>query len=197
MLEPTRNEHSTPKTLKLVLLDRDGVLCHDSPDYIRSPADWRSIKGSMEALAKLKLAGIRCAVCTNQAGIGRGIFDHQALASTHQHMEALIQSAGGQLDMIRYCPHHPDAGCRCRKPAPGMLIDVLNELGVPAANALFAGDSFSDMQAAKRAHVQGAFLRHDKPGRDTNTIEQQARDSGVALVYANLADLVEDLLSSC
>ena len=86
----TKPKHSTPKHLKLVLLDRDGVLNHDSPGYIRSADDWHSIAGSIEAIASLNQAGIRCALCTNQSGIGRGIFDHQALAGIHQKMQRQI-----------------------------------------------------------------------------------------------------------
>lgn len=190
-----RIEHSTPKNLELVLLDRDGVLCHDSPNYIRSAADWRSIDGSVEAIARLNQAGIRCALCTNQAGIGRGIFDFHALADIHQCMTAQLDAAGARLELIRYCPHHPDAGCGCRKPAAGLLEDCLTELVVPATNALFIGDSLSDMQAAQRAGVQGALVNYAKTGRDSNAVERAAHKMGITLVAANLASLVEVLLA--
>jgi len=192
-LKPAK--HSTLNQPKLVLLDRDGVLNEDSPAYIRAPTDWQSIPGSMEALALLHQADIRCALCTNQAGIGRGIFDHHALAAIHQQMEKQIAAAGGKLELIRYCPHHPEAGCGCRKPKTGMLIDCLTELSVAPEDTLFVGDSLHDMQAALSARCQPVLVRHPKAGRNETELEAQARALGVRWFYPDLASLVEDLIS--
>ena len=192
----TRPKHSTPKHPKLVLLDRDGVLNHDSTDYIRAADDWDGIAGSIEAIAALNQAGIRCALCTNQSGIGRGIFDHAALAGIHQKMLQQIGAAGGRLELIRYCPHLPDAGCSCRKPAPGLLLECCTELGVAPEDTLFVGDSLSDVQAALQANCASALVRYDKAGRATDAIEAQARALGVELVYDDLAQLVKDLVAN-
>ena len=154
---------------KLVILDRDGVINFDSAQFIKSPAEWKPIPGSPEAIAKLNQAGYRVVVATNQSGVGRGLFDMDTLNAIHEKMHKTVAAAGGRIDAIFYCPHAADAGCDCRKPKPGMfqrIAAVYNaELkGVPAI-----GDSLRDLQAAARArrfphpgaHRQG----RENPGR--------------------------------
>src|SRR5690606_28430898 len=106
---------------KLVILDRDGVINEDSDAYIRSVDEWQPIPGSIAAIARLSRAGYRIAVATNQSGLARGYFDEFTLANMHALMLHLVEEAGGHIDALCYCPHGPDAGCRCRKPAPGLL----------------------------------------------------------------------------
>jgi D-glycero-D-manno-heptose 1,7-bisphosphate phosphatase len=112
--------------MKLVILDRDGVINYDSKQFIKSPAEWRPIPGSLEAIAKLNQAGYRVVVATNQSGIGRGLFDMDTLNAIHDKMHRAVLAAGGRIDAIFYCPHAIDAGCHCRKPRTGMFERIAN-----------------------------------------------------------------------
>src|SRR4051812_21382421 len=107
--------------MTLVLLDRDGVINEDSPNYIRRPSEWIPIPGSIQAIARLSRAGRRVAVCSNQAGIARGLILATDLAAIDRTMTDEVGAAGGRLDGIYYCMHGPDENCDCRKPAPGLL----------------------------------------------------------------------------
>jgi len=135
-------------TARLVMVDRDGVINRDSDQYIKSVAEWQPLPGSLEALRDLTLAGFRIAVITNQSGIGRGLFSDRTLADIHAAMRAAVEMAGGKIDGIFYCPHLPDVGCACRKPAPGLLLDAAKEFGIAPADAVFIGDKQSDIDAA-------------------------------------------------
>src|SRR3954464_6158495 len=108
--------------MSLVLLDRDGVINEDSPNYIRGPSDWRPIPGSLDAIARLNRAGRKLAVCSNQSAIGRGLLAAADLAAIDRTMIAAIEASGGHLDGIYYCVHSPEEQCACRKPAPGLLL---------------------------------------------------------------------------
>ncbi|MDN5843114.1 MAG: D-glycero-beta-D-manno-heptose 1,7-bisphosphate 7-phosphatase, partial [Alcaligenaceae bacterium] len=105
---------------KLIILDRDGVINHDSDAFIKSPDEWMPIPGSLAAIAQLSHAGWRIVVASNQSGIGRGLFTMDALNAIHAKMRREVAQAGGQIDAIFICPHHPDDGCKCRKPSNGM-----------------------------------------------------------------------------
>ena len=104
-----------------IILDRDGVINHDSDQYIKSPSEWVAIDGTPEAIARLNRAGYRVAVATNQSALGRGLFSLETLTDIHRKMTNAIESAGGNIDMIVFCPHHPEDTCECRKPKPGLL----------------------------------------------------------------------------
>ncbi|MBD3647324.1 MAG: D-glycero-beta-D-manno-heptose 1,7-bisphosphate 7-phosphatase [Pseudomonadales bacterium] len=136
---------------KLVILDRDGVINHDSPDYIKSPDEWIPISGSIEAIARLSQAGYRIYLATNQAGVGRGLFSEETLHDIHDKLEQAVENAGGRIEAIFYCPHHPDDGCGCRKPAPGMLMDIAEHAGVDIRGQVYVGDSMKDIEAARAA----------------------------------------------
>lgn len=134
--------------IKAVLLDRDGVINFDSPDYILSPQDWRPVPGSLEAIARLNRAGIAVAICSNQSALGRGMIDQPTFEAIHAKMMQAIEEKGGEISHIAYCPHAPDDTCRCRKPLPGLLEQTLAALGIKANEALMIGDSARDVQAA-------------------------------------------------
>lgn len=136
-----------------LILDRDGVINHDSADYIRSPDDWRPIDGALAALARLHRAGFGLTVATNQSGVGRGYFDVATLDAIHARMRAAIEAAGGQLAAIAYCPHRPEEGCACRKPAAGLLLRLMAECGFAPGDALMIGDAARDLEAARAAGV--------------------------------------------
>ncbi len=134
--------------MKLIILDRDGVINHDSDAFIKSPDEWRPIAGSLEAIARLGKAGYRVVVATNQSGVGRGLFDLATLTAIHTKMHQAVTAAGGRLDAIFFCPHSADANCHCRKPQPGMLEEILRRFQVEPQSVTAVGDSLRDLQAA-------------------------------------------------
>ena len=120
--------------MKLVVLDRDGTINHDSDQYIKSPEEWRPIKGSLEAIARLTQADWHVVVATNQSGIARGLFDFATLNAIHDTMHRAVLQAGGRIDAIFFCPHAADAGCECRKPKPGLLLEIARRMNVELAD---------------------------------------------------------------
>lgn len=144
---------------KVVILDRDGVINDDSPNYIKTADEWRPIPGSLDAIARFKQAGWRVAIASNQAGIARGVILRADLDAIHARMRATITGAGGSIDYLTYCPHAPEDHCNCRKPAPGMLYEIARELGVELADVPFIGDKTSDIEAARRAGARPVLVR--------------------------------------
>lgn len=133
--------------MKLIILDRDGVINHDSDAFIKTPAEWLPIDGSLDAIARLSRAGWRVVVASNQSGIARGLFTMDTLNAIHAKMHQAVIDAGGQIDAVFICPHGPDDGCTCRKPAPGMLHDIARRLDVRLEGVPLVGDSLRDLQA--------------------------------------------------
>jgi D-glycero-D-manno-heptose 1,7-bisphosphate phosphatase len=134
---------------KLIILDRDGVINHDSDQFIKSPEEWRPIPGSLEAIARLNHAGYRVVVATNQSGIGRGLFDMATLNAIHEKMHKALSQVGGRLDAVFFCPHTADAQCECRKPKPGMLEETGRRFNVDMSGVPAVGDSSRDLLAAE------------------------------------------------
>lgn len=151
--------------MKLVILDRDGTINEDRDDYIKSPAEWKPIPGSLEAIARLTQAGHRVVVATNQSGIGRGLFDTAALNAIHEALQRAVQQAGGRIDAIFFCPHADAAGCECRKPRPGMLLEIGRRLNVPLAGVPMVGDALRDLQAAAAAGARPVLVLTGKGGK--------------------------------
>ena len=139
--------------MKTVFLDRDGVINRNPPNmgYVRKWTEFSFIPNARRAIQKLTQSGYRIFVITNQAGIGRGLYSEENLKDIHCRMVTEITKAGGKIDAVYYCPHHPDAGCECRKPKPGMLKRVAQEHNINLSSAYFIGDTTSDIQAGKRA----------------------------------------------
>src|SRR5947207_472337 len=117
------------RPLKLIVLDRDGVINNDSENFIKSPDEWRAIPGSLEAIARLNQAGYRVVVATNQSGVGRGLFGMTTLTEIHEKMFKALTQVGGRIDAVFYCPHAADSNCECRKPKPGMLQHLGSRFG--------------------------------------------------------------------
>ena len=180
--------------MKVVILDRDGVINQDSAHYIKSAREWRPIRGSIEAMARLSRAGIRIAVATNQSGIARGLLSEAALQSMHRKMRRLVEKAGGRVDDIFYCPHAPDAGCGCRKPATGMLEQIAREFTLSLSNqdCWFIGDSMTDLQAAQRFGCRPVLVRTGNGG----ITEARLAESPIpgTLVFDDLAAAATALL---
>jgi len=147
------------KQMKLVILDRDGVINHDSEDYIKSPAEWLPLPGSLEAIADLSSAGITVAVATNQSGLARGLFDVDALNRINSLMNARVAAIGGRIDAIAFCPHGPWQACDCRKPAPGLLLALSARLNVALEGVPVIGDSMRDLEAAVNVGATPILVR--------------------------------------
>ena len=176
--------------MKLIMLDRDGVINQDSDQYIKSPAEWKPVKGSIEAIARLTQGGWRIVVATNQSGIARGLFDMSTLNAIHDVMHRSVIQAGGRIEAIFFCPHAADAGCDCRKPKPGMLRDIERRLNIPLAGVPFVGDSLRDMQAAAAAGARPILVL---TGKGRKTREAGGLPEGTE-VFADLAAVAAHLL---
>lgn len=178
--------------MKLIILDRDGVVNHDSDDYIKSPDEWQPIDGSLEAIARLNHAGYTVAIASNQSGLARGYFDIEVLTAMHKKMDELLAKIGGRIDAVFYCPHGPDDACHCRKPKPGMLLDIGQRFNVPLKQVIFIGDSIADMTAANNANAQAVLVRTGK-GIKAEKILQSENKSSIP-VYDDLASAVTAIL---
>ena len=175
--------------MKFVILDRDGTINHDSDQYIKSPEEWRPIKGSMEAIARLTQAGYRIVVATNQSGIARGLFDMTTLNAIHNAMHRAAAQAGGRIDAIFFCPHAADSDCECRKPRPGMLLEIARRFNVPLEEAYMVGDAVRDMQAAAAAGARPVLVLTGK-GRKTQAAGDLPQGT---LVFDDLAAFAEHI----
>ncbi len=186
------NETVAPtRTARLVILDRDGVVNHDSDQFIKTPDEWRPIPGSLEAIARLTHAGVRVAVCTNQSGIGRGLFDMATLNAIHNRMHRALSQIGGRVDAVFFCPHTADARCECRKPQPAMLVEAGRRFGVDLATVPCVGDSLRDLDAAQAAGAQPILVLTGKG-------EKTLRDGGFpksTMIFPDLAFAASALLA--
>lgn len=179
---------------QLVLLDRDGVINFDSPDYIKSPEEWRALPGALQAIARLNRAGVTVAICSNQSGIGRGLFTRQTLNAIHDKLLAALAAQGGHLNHIGICPHAPNADCGCRKPKPGLLIEALQRCNAAAAKTVFIGDSLRDLAAAEAAGVLPILVRTGNGRQAEARLQESGASNGV--VFDDLAEAVDALLRS-
>lgn len=136
--------------MKLVILDRDGTINVDSDEFIKSPDEWLPLPGALEAIARLNHAGWHVAVASNQSGLGRGLFDVGALNAIHAKMHKALAAYGGRIDAVFYCPHSPDEGCNCRKPASGLFEQIAERFGVDLRLTPVVGDTVRDLQAGSR-----------------------------------------------
>ena len=149
-----------------IVLDRDGVINHDSDDYVKNEDEWIPITGSMDAIAKLHQKDYQVIVATNQSGLARGYFDEVALAAIHQKLNLMVEEAGGLVSAIFYCPHLPGANCQCRKPKTGLFDQAEKELEIALADSYLVGDSLKDLQAALAFRMRPILVRTGK-GRET------------------------------
>lgn len=182
--------------MRLIILDRDGVINHDSDDYIKSPDEWQPIDRSLEAIARLTHAGWSIAVATNQSGIERGLFDINTLHAIHSKMVDAVSGAGGRIDGIFFCPHAPNTGCHCRKPATGLYEDIAARFGRSLVGVPVVGDSLRDLQAAHAMRCSPYLV---KTGKGETTLANAERDPTKALppgtwVGDDLYSAVEQLL---
>ena len=179
--------------LKLVILDRDGTINRARDEFVKSPDEWHPLPGALEAISRLNHAGFHVVLATNQSGLGRGLFDMAALNAVHSCMLKTLAASGGRIDAIFYCPHAPDEGCTCRKPAPGLLHQIQERYGMELQGVPYVGDSLRDMQAAESA---GCAPHLVKTGRHPDvTASLLPQDFPVQTqVHADLAAFVDHLL---
>jgi D-glycero-D-manno-heptose 1,7-bisphosphate phosphatase len=175
--------------MKLVILDRDGTINHDSDDYIKSPEEWRPIRGSLEAIARLTQAGYRVVVATNQSGIARGLFTTQTLFSIHDTLQRALGQIGGRIDAFFFCPHAADSRCECRKPQPGMLLEVARRFNVSLKDTYMVGDARKDLDAAVAAGARPVLVL---TGKGRRTRDEDSLPPGTQ-VFADLAAFAEHL----
>jgi len=175
---------------RYVLLDRDGVINEDSDNFIKSAAEWRAIPGSLEAIALLYQNGFNVAVISNQSGLGRKLFTQQALDQIHQTMQQAVMEAGGKIDIILYCPHHPQDNCTCRKPKPGLLNKLVEKKQLDLSQSYFIGDSLRDIQAAQAAGAKPILV---KTGKGLITLANTPNIN--TLIFDNLYDASQFILS--
>ena len=178
--------------MKLIILDRDGVINEDSDDYIKSPDEWVPIPGSLDAIARLNHAGYNVAVASNQSGIARGYFSLETFAAMNVKMSEMLSHSGGRIDGMFFCPHGPDDGCDCRKPKPGLLTEIGNRFQTSLANVMFVGDNINDIKAARAAGARPVLVRTGKGEQTAKMIAANSPDN--VPVYDDLADFVNTLL---
>ncbi len=176
--------------MKLIILDRDGVINHDSDQFIKSPDEWKPIPGSLEAIARLNQAGYRVVVATNQSGIGRGLFDMPTLNAIHDKMHKSLAQVGGRIDAIFFCPHTSESNCACRKPKSGMIEEIAVRYGVSLKGVPAVGDSLRDLEAAARLEAQPYLVL---TGKGTKTQAKGGLPEGT-LIFPDLASVVATLI---
>ncbi|PJI47940.1 MAG: D-glycero-beta-D-manno-heptose-1,7-bisphosphate 7-phosphatase [Pseudomonas sp.] len=176
--------------MKLLILDRDGVINQDSDAYIKSLDEWIPIPSAITAIARLSKAGWTVAVATNQSGIARGYYDLATLESMHQRLRERVAEQGGELGVVVYCPHGPDEGCDCRKPKPGMLLQIAQHYGAELRGTWFVGDSRGDLDAALAVDCQPVLV---KTGKGERTLTKPLPEG--TLVFDDLAAVADQLLS--
>jgi len=176
--------------MKMIILDRDGVINQDSPDFIKSPAEWIPVPGSLEAIAQLNQAGYRVVVASNQSGIARELFDMSTLNAIHQKMHTRAQQVGASIDAIFFCPHAAIDNCDCRKPKAGMFEEVSKRFKINLKGVPTVGDSLRDLQAG---FISGCAPFLVLTGKGQKTYETGGLPPGTK-VYPNLAAMVADLL---
>jgi len=170
----------------LIIMDRDGVINQDSPEYIRSPKEWIPIPHSLNAITRLNKAGHQVIVVTNQSGVGRGYYSLETLEKIHQKMRDELAAIGGRIDGLYFCPHTPEDHCECRKPKPGMLLEAAQDFNADLKQAYFIGDSIRDIQAAQAVGCLPVLV---KTGNGEKTLAANRTLRNVP-VYQDLSDVV-------
>jgi D-glycero-D-manno-heptose 1,7-bisphosphate phosphatase len=176
--------------VKLIILDRDGVINHDSEEYIKSPTEWVPVAGSLEAIARLNHAGYKVVVVTNQSGIGTGVLDVGSLNRIHEKMHRQLAELGGVIEAVFFCPHAPSDGCSCRKPRAGLFDSVARRFRTNLNGVTAVGDSLRDIQAARTAGCRPVLVL---TGKGKRTLAKGEGLEDVA-VFVDLAAVVDEFL---
>lgn len=179
--------------MKLVILDRDGVINHDSDAYIKSLEEWEPLAGSLDAMARLFHGGYRLAIASNQSGLGRKLFTIDHLNAIHRKLVRDLAAQGVHIEGIFFCPHAPEAKCFCRKPQPGLLHEIATRLQVNLAGVPCVGDSWRDLEAAVAV---GAYPILVRTGKGEQTLRDHAEALRDIAVFPDLAAVADFLLST-
>lgn len=178
--------------MRLLILDRDGVINEDSDAFIKSPLEWHPIPGSLEAIARASHAGCRIVVASNQSGLARGLLDIDALNQIHQRLVQELAVIGGNIDAFFFCPHGPDDNCECRKPKTGMLEEISRRLRVPLTDVPVVADRLSDVQAARSVGARPILVL---TGRGKQTLHESGDTLSDIAIFPDLAAVVDHLLT--
>lgn len=176
--------------MKLILLDRDGVINYDSDEYIKSPEEWQPIPGSLEAIAKLNQAGYTVVVLTNQSGVALGLYSLETLGKIHQKMLRLIEEAGGKIKKIYFCPHQSSDNCDCRKPKAGMFEAIKKDFNIDLSDIYFIGDKYNDYLAAQNAGCKFILV---KTGYGESELQKHPELQGKISIFDDLSAVVSGL----
>jgi D-glycero-D-manno-heptose 1,7-bisphosphate phosphatase len=176
--------------MKLIILDRDGVINYDSPSFIKGPDEWKPLPGSLEAIARLTQDGYSVVVATNQSGIGRGLFDMAMLNAINSKMHKAVGQAGGRIEAIFYCPDTAESDSPFRKPSPGMLIEIADRLSTTLRDVPAVGDSLRDLQAAAAVKAEPILVL---TGKGEKTLEAGGLPEGTK-VHPDLAAVAAALV---
>lgn len=182
-------------TTRLVILGRDGILNEYREDHVKAPEEWRPVKGALEAVARLNHAGWHAVVATNQAGIGRGMIDMASVNAVHAHMNQLLMAQGGRIDAVFFCPHTPEEQCDCRKPQPGMMLDIGRRYGVDLRLVPMVCDTLRDLSAARAAGCEPHLVLTGRAAQlDDDQLQQLLAQAPGAQVHVDLAAFADFLL---
>jgi D-glycero-D-manno-heptose 1,7-bisphosphate phosphatase len=177
-----------------VFLDRDGVLIENSASYIKSWSEVTFLPGVFDAMRRLSASPHAVVVVTNQSVVGRGILSLAGVLEVNERIVAELKARGGRIDACYLCPHHPDAGCPCRKPAPGMLLRAGKELGLDLHASYLVGDAISDVEAARAVGARGILVLTGRGGEQVLRLPEAARD--LCAVTSDLTAAVDRILTS-
>jgi len=178
--------------MKLVILDRDGVINQDSANFIKNPNEWIPIPGSLESIALLNQSGYRVAIATNQSGVSRGLFDMATLNSIHEKMHRELASVGGRIDAVFYCPHSAEDNCECRKPKTGMIKEIAKRFSVELDKVYAVGDALRDLQAFANAGCRTILVR---TGKGEETLAKGGFPENI-MICADLNEAVQHIIAN-
>ena len=180
---------------KLVILGRDGVLNAYRDDHVKAPEEWVPLPGALEAVSRLNHAGWHAVVATNQSGIGRGLVDMASVNAVHVRMNQALMAVGGRLDAVFFCPHAPEEQCDCRKPLPGMMLDIGRRYGVDLRSVPMVVDTLRDLQAAHAAGCEPHLVLTGRAAAlGDELVQQWLLQVPHSRVHADLAGFAEHLL---
>ena len=183
-------------SIKLVILGRDGILNEYREGHVTAPEEWEPVPGAMEAVARLNHAGWHTVVATNQAGIGRGMIDMAAVNAVHAHMNSQLMLQGGRIDAVFFCPHTPEEGCDCRKPKPGMMLDIGRRYSTDLSQVPMVADTLRDLQAAASAGCQPHLVRSGRSAKlSDEEIAHILAQVPTTRLHASLEAFVDALLA--
>lgn len=177
--------------MKLVILDRNGVINYPSAQYIKNPDEWKPIPGSLEAIASLDQAGFLIVLVINQSGISRGLIDMATLNAIHDKMHRALAQIGGRIDAIFYCPHSAEANCACRKPKSGLMEEIASRFVTDLDGVPCVGDSLRDLQACAAVGAQPILVRTGK-GESTFAAGGLPKNTKV---FADLAEAAKYIIA--